>query len=70
MKTKSSELSVLRGVLANEISAFAEYLASTERCDNSGHADLHKAILEMHDDFPKWLQQRIEFLEHTDIKSV
>jgi hypothetical protein len=30
---------------------------------NSNHANFHKAILKMHNYFPKWLQQRIAFLD-------
>jgi hypothetical protein len=30
---------------------------------NSNHANLQKAILKMHNYFPKWLQQRIAFLD-------
>jgi hypothetical protein len=68
MKSKATQLKVLPGHLADEINAIIQYVAWSETCDNSDHAELHKAILEMHNDFPKWLQQRIAFLEQASVE--
>jgi bacterioferritin (cytochrome b1) len=67
MKSNGTQLTVLPGLLADEINAIIQYVAYSETCDNSDHAELHKAILEMHNDFPKWLQQRIAFLDHASV---
>lgn len=68
MKSNGTQLKVLPGLLADEINAIIQYVAWSETCDNSDHAELHKAILEMHNDFPKWLQQRIAFLEQASVE--
>lgn len=64
MKDKNTELTMLHGLLAVEITAIIGYVQSSGNCDNGKHAGLHKAILEMHGDFPKWVQQRVACLEH------
>jgi hypothetical protein len=61
---------VLHGLLADEMGAIIQYVALCKTCGNSDHATLHKAILEMHNDFPGWLQQRIAFLDHVLVECV
>jgi hypothetical protein len=54
---------VLHGLLADEINAVIQYVEYSTKRDNSDHAELHQAILEMHNNFPTWLQRRIDLLE-------
>jgi|GEM_PF-7118858 len=67
MKSNGTQLTVLHGLLANEINALIEYATCSRTCDGSDHTELHKAILEMHNDFPRWFQQRIAFLDHASV---
>ena len=67
MKSNGTQFTVLHGHLADEINAIIQYVAYSETRDNSDHTELHKAMLEMHNDFPKWLQQRIAFLDHASV---
>jgi bacterioferritin (cytochrome b1) len=64
MKSDRTQFILLHGHLADEIIAIIQYVAYSETCDNSDHAELHMALLEMHNDFPKWLEKRIAFLEN------
>ena len=64
MKRDRTQSILVHGHLANEIIAIIQYVAYSETCDNSDHAELHTALLEMHNDFPRWLEQRITFLEN------
>ena len=67
MKSDGTQLAVLHGLLADETNAIIQYVACSETCDNTDHAELHKAILEMHNDFPTWLRQRIAFLDDASV---
>lgn len=68
MKSNGTQMTVMHGLLADEIGAIIQYVTGSKNCDNSDHAELHKAVLEMHNNFPKWLQQRIAFLDHASVE--
>ena len=67
MKNYDRQFTMLQGHLADEIGGIIQYVSGSQTCDNSDHIELHRALLEMHDDFPKWLQQRIAFLDQTPV---
>ena len=65
------QLLMLDGLLADEISAIIQYVASAEPGENNKHPELHKAILEMHNNPPTQLQHRIAIAENqSDVSSV
>lgn len=47
MKSNGMQLTVLHGLLAEEINPFIAYAACPGACDGSDHTELHKAILKM-----------------------
>ena len=67
MKINEEQVTLLYGHLADEINAISEYVAFVGPCDNTDHGELHRAILDMHKDFPAWLAQRIAFMDHASV---
>lgn len=59
---------MLQGLLADEISAGIQYVEYSAMSDNSDHVELHRALMEIHDDFPTWLQHRTDFLADIPVK--
>ena len=64
MKSNDTQLKVPLGLPADEINAIIQYVACSGTCDINDHAELHRALLAMHDDFPTWLAARIVYLGH------
>lgn len=63
MNNHRTRATVLQGLLADEIRAVIQYFKYSATRDNSNHAELHKALLEMHEEFPKWREQRVAIRE-------
>lgn len=72
MKGNEKLLTVLNGLLADELTAISQYMVHAEMCENWGYEKLHKAIEkqardEMH--HAEWLIRRLLFLEGTPVVS-
>ena len=66
MKGNEKLLKVLNALLADELTAIAQYMVHSEMCDNWGYARLHKSIeAQAHDEMhhAEWLIKRILFLD-------
>jgi hypothetical protein len=48
VKITRTQFTLLHGLPADEIDVIIKYVACSETCGNSDHADLHKAILRMY----------------------
>jgi len=64
MESKGKPTPGLDGLISEEINAIIQYVTHSTTSDNSAHPELHKAILDMHDNFPTWVQQRVAFLDN------
>ncbi|TAK64789.1 MAG: hypothetical protein EPO24_03045 [Bacteroidetes bacterium] len=63
MKGNDSQLRMLYGIMAEEISDSIQYVACSEVGVKSEHNKIHEAILRIHNDLPRWLQQRVAFFD-------
>jgi hypothetical protein len=60
MNNNATQATVLQGLMADEINAFIQYVEYSATRDNSDHAELHQAILEVYNDLPTWVQQQMD----------
>jgi len=63
MENKDKPTPGLDGIISEEINAIIQYVSHSTTNDTSDHHQLHKALLDMHDNFPAWVQQRVAALE-------
>jgi len=68
MEHDEKQSAMLQGLLADEIGGIIQYVATSGNCDNSDHSELHKAIIDIHNGFPGWVQQRIVFLNQAPVE--
>ncbi len=63
MKHHDTKTIALYDLFSNEINATIEYVKDAKDGDNSGHLKLHEALLDMYNDFPNQLEQRLVYLD-------